>query len=169
MKSKSFLLISLILISQHNFSLERIQSQSIDRSRVAKLYIAPGLASVLRVPCLIKEVIVGNSDLIDARVSDKDPQSIVLSLASGAKTATNLIVKCVSSRAPFVFDVISSRQFHQDYVDVASGFGGPRLAANDLKLIESSEKPQQQSKRREVDSYDVKKKQLIKTYTIKGN
>lgn len=154
------------LFAQHNYSLERIQSQSVDIGKVAKVYVAPGLASLMRFPCVIKEAVVGNSTLVDAQVSDKDAQSIILSIASPSKTSTNLIVRCISQRSPFVFDVISSRANHQDYLEVFAGYGRPGIKGANLKLIESS--GSRTSDRANKDVVNLKSKRLIKTYRIKG-
>jgi hypothetical protein len=63
---KKYLLISTLLFAQHNYSLERIQSESVDKGKVSKVYVAPGLATLMKLPCVIKEAIVGNNSLVKA-------------------------------------------------------------------------------------------------------
>jgi hypothetical protein len=153
-----------ILFSEHNVSMERIQTQSVNKAKVSKVFVAPGLATLVRFPCVIKEAVVGNSKLVNAQISEKDAQTIILNIASSTKTATNLIVRCISQRSPFVFDVISSRSNHQDYLEVSSGYGRPNYKASDLKLISSSG----QAERGAQGAVEIKRKKLIKTYKIKG-
>jgi hypothetical protein len=51
---KKYLLISALLFAQHNYSLERIQSESVDKGKVSKVYVAPGLATLMKFPCVIQ-------------------------------------------------------------------------------------------------------------------
>lgn len=168
MRLKKYLLISATIFAQHNYSLERIQSQSVDKGKVQKIYVAPGLATLMRFPCVIKEAVVGNSELVNAKVSEKDSQSVILSISAPQKTATNLIVRCVSTNAPFVFDVISSRKSHQDYMDISAGYGRPKVKGMNLHLIDSSKSKSKKSNPEDVSMITLRKKRLLKTYKIKG-
>jgi hypothetical protein len=170
------------LCSQHSLCLERIQSQSLDKGKVQKVYVAPGLASLLAFPCVIKEAVVGNSVLVSAKVSKRDPQAIILSLADSMKTATNLIVRCTNSKNPFVFDVVASRRFHQDFLKIDSVYGGPVRVNAGLRLLDSSSYSRVNDKKKvlreakdeepvEVEQPSVvmmHQKRLIKSYRVGG-
>jgi hypothetical protein len=162
---KKYLLISALLFAQHNYSLERIQSESVDKGKVSKVYVAPGLATLMKFPCVIKEAIVGNNSLVKAVVSEKDSQSLIVNLSGPNKTATNLIVRCISQESPFVFDVISSRTLHQDYVNISAGYGRPAMKGLNLNLIESSSGKSAQAHPK--SRVQVKTKKLIRSYKVK--
>jgi SUMO ligase MMS21 Smc5/6 complex component len=165
MDLKKFLLISVALFSQHNLCLERIQSQSVNKAEVDKIYIASGLVSLVVFPCVINEAIVGNSSLVSSRISEKDSNSLILSLSGPERTSTNLIVKCVSQSDPYVFDVVSSKRLHQDYLRISAGYGGPKRRGEELKLLNSSKSKTSGLKTRK-DSVVLRPKRLIKTYQV---
>ena len=165
MNLKKLLSISMLLFSQHNHSLERIQSQSVNKAEVEKIYIASGLASLVAFPCVLKEAIIGNTSLVAARISDKDSNSLILNLSGPEKTSTNLIVKCVSQSDPYVFDVVSSKRLHQDYVKISAGYRGPSRKSESLRLLDSS-KAKSNKAPEESKSVVLRPKRLIKAYKV---
>jgi hypothetical protein len=104
---------------------ERIQSLRFDRGVAEKVYLAPGLGSVIQFPCALQEVFVGRSEDVRAQISPTDKRTLFLNLKLNASLPTNIIAKCEAQKNVFVFDVIPSKLRHQDVVEIRSSFGGP--------------------------------------------
>lgn len=104
---------------------ERIQSYRFDRSQVMRIYLAPGLGSLVLFPCALVEVFVGRGEDLKAQISPSDKKTLFLNLKLNSSLPTNLIAKCEPERNIFVFDVIPSKSQHQDLVDIRNVFGRP--------------------------------------------
>lgn len=115
--------------------LDRIQSMRIDRSMVHRIYLAPGLGSVVLFPCQLQEVFVGRSEDLKAQISPNDRRTMFLNLKLNSSLPTNVIVKCTPEKSIFVFDVIPSRSRHQDLVEIRSSFGRPNMAGGSLQQV----------------------------------
>ncbi|MGE3760574.1 MAG: hypothetical protein AB7H97_22610, partial [Pseudobdellovibrionaceae bacterium] len=124
MKKLSFV-ISLLVSSTAATSVERIQATRFDRSQVKRIYLSPGLGSIVLFPCALIEVFVGRSDDLKVQISPNDKKTLFLNLKLNASLPTNLIAKCEPERNVFVFDVIPDRAKHQDVVEIRSFFGSP--------------------------------------------
>ncbi len=120
----SLVLIPYLALSQ----VERIQSTRFDRSQVKRIYLAPGLGSIVQFPCALVEVFVGRSEDLKAQISPSDKKTLFLNLKLNSSLPTNIIAKCEVERSVFVFDVIPSRVKHQDVVEIRSSFGNPKLS-----------------------------------------
>jgi hypothetical protein len=96
-----------------------------DKSRVERIYLAPGLGSVVLFPCSLQEVFIGRSDDLKAQISPNDKKTLFLNLKLNSSLPTNVIVKCEPEKSIFVFDVIPSKTRHQDLVEIRSSFGRP--------------------------------------------
>ncbi|GIL17047.1 MAG: hypothetical protein BroJett040_07980 [Oligoflexia bacterium] len=107
---------------------ERIQSLRFDRSQVQRIYLAPGLGSILLFPCGLVEIFVGRSEDLKAQISPNDKKTLFLNLKLNSSLPTNIIAKCESDRSVFVFDVIPSRNKHQDVVEIRNFYGRPHFA-----------------------------------------
>lgn len=110
----------------------RISSTSKNLSSADLISMSPGLATVIEFPKPIIEVRVGNTEILNTSISTVSPKELTLSL-NQLNVATNLIVK--SGSRIFVFDVVSSRSHHQDYLKISSSFGSPN-SSNSYDLIE---------------------------------
>lgn len=128
MKTSNIIIIGLLslLSTKALATLERISSIYKDIGRVEKIYLHSGFISVLEFPDPILEVRLGNNKSLKAEISQVSPKELSLFLIKGTASATNLIVR--SNQKLYVFDVIPSKETHQDYVKVLSGFGSPKLA-----------------------------------------
>lgn len=115
--------------------LDRIQSMRIDRSMVHRIYLAPGLGSVVLFPCQLQEVFVGRSEDLKAQISPNDKHTMFLNLKLNSSLPTNVIVKCTPEKSIFVFDVIPSKSRHQDLVEIRSSFGRPNIAGGSLQQV----------------------------------
>ena len=102
----------------------RITAINFDKSRVERLYMAPGLASALTFPCDLDEATVGRDEDLKAKMSPTTKRQLTLFLNSSASLPTNLIVRCGDRQEPFVFDVVPSRNSHQDVVRITGGVVG---------------------------------------------
>lgn len=87
---------------------------------VDRIYLAPGLVSVIEMPGPILEVRVGDPRSVRVMLSTVSPKEMTLSLGHSGASATNLIVR--TDKRAFVFDLLPSRSSHQDFIKVRSGF-----------------------------------------------
>lgn len=106
---------------------ERIQSMRFDKSQVQRIYLAPGLGSIVLFPCGLQEVFIGRGEDLKAQISPNDKKTLFLNLKLNSSLPTNVIVKCSPEKSIFVFDVIPSRTRHQDLVEIRSSYGRPNL------------------------------------------
>ena len=117
---------------------DRIQSMRFDKSKVERIYLAPGLGSVVLFPCSLQEVFIGRSEDLKVQISPNDKRTLFLNLKLNSSLPTNVIVKCEVDKNIFVFDVIPSKSKHQDLVEIRSSFGRPN--AKDFIQIKPSAK-----------------------------
>lgn len=128
-----FLLITYILISICYSAPERISAFRKNLSKAEKILISPGLVTLLEFPNAITEVRVGSPESLKVQISKVSPKELTVYLSSSDSRPTNLIVR--ADRRVFVFDVIPSKNSHQDYVKVRSSFGAPELAFVKSEII----------------------------------
>ena len=121
-------------------SVKRIQSAALDKGQVHRLYLSPGLASVITFPCDVDEAVVGREQDLKVQVSPTTKRQLTLHLSNWSALHTNLLVRCGDKRDPFVFDIIVSRTTHQDHFKVSSFFGSPEDESLQTSVIDSSEK-----------------------------
>lgn len=127
----SYLLIMIPLISMA--SLDRLSLKQKDLSQVDKIYISPGLVSVIEFPSNIIEVRVGTPETLKVSISQVSPKEITVYFSTSLAVASNIIVR--SDRKIYVFDIVPSKSNHQDYVKINGSFGNPRNSSP-LMLIE---------------------------------
>ncbi|MCB0361092.1 MAG: hypothetical protein KDD35_00115 [Bdellovibrionales bacterium] len=101
----------------------RISSQFFDRSQVGRVYIRPGLSSILQFPCDIEEAKLGMKSSLEVEISKTLKSELILSAKSGLVDPTNLIVRCTHGN--FVFDVIPNPELHQDIIKILGAVGSP--------------------------------------------
>ena len=119
--------ISLFTINAHA---DRIQSLRFDKSQVQRIYLSPGLGSIVLFPCALEEVFVGRTDDLKVQISPNDKKTLFMNLKLNSSLPTNVIVKCTTDRSIFVFDVIPSKIRHQDFVEIRSSFGRPNMVGS---------------------------------------
>ena len=137
---KKMFLISLLLFQSAEASPKRIQSVMFDKGSPHKIYLHPGLGSVITFPCFVSDSFVGDESQAEVRPSPSTKRNLLLSLKSHASKATNLIVRCEGQQSHFVLDVVPSSTNHQDILEIRAAFGRPELAETDnLKAMEKSE------------------------------
>lgn len=101
---------------------ERISKIQKDLTQVDRIYLAPGLVSVIELPQPVIEVRIGNPQAVKVQVSTVSPRELTIYLTQASIPPTNLIVR--TDKRAFVFDVIPSRANHQDVIRITSGHTG---------------------------------------------
>lgn len=101
----------------------RLSSQAMDLSKVQKIFVAPGLVSVIEFPQNIIEVRVGDPKSVKTLISQVSPKELTVYLNHSASQASNLIVR--AEKRVFVFDIVPSKISHQDYVKLNGAYGAP--------------------------------------------
>ncbi len=115
----------------------RIHSLNKNIGESSKIYIKPGLVTVLEMPQNIIEVRVGNPNDLKGVISQVSPKEITLYLKNSSAIPTNIILR--SDRKMYVFDIIPSANKHQDYIKVSSGIGHvTNQNSSSYRLLESS-------------------------------
>jgi len=114
----------------------RLSSHNADLSSVDKIFLSPGLVTLLEFPQNIIEVRVGNPKSIKALISTVSPKELTLFLSSSMSIPSNLIVR--SEKRIFVFDIVPSKTTHQDYYKISGAYGSPSYDPNKQHLISSS-------------------------------
>jgi hypothetical protein len=112
----------------------RIMETFADLGDVHRIFLAPGLASVLQLPYPVTEAKIGSPDQVQAVISKTLPSELTLTLKTSSAQPTNLIVRCGSRT--FVFDIIPSRRTHQDLIRISGAYGGP--SSQGAVLLDSS-------------------------------
>ncbi|MBC7429998.1 MAG: hypothetical protein H7336_15395 [Bacteriovorax sp.] len=110
-----------LLVSVCFASTARIESKYVNIGESSKIYLRPGLITVLELPHPILEVRIGNPNDLKVVISGVSPRELTLYFKNSHANITNLIVK--SDRKNYVFDVIPSSRTHQDYIKISGGIG----------------------------------------------
>lgn len=124
----------LILLNLSFAEVNRISSVTKDLGKVEKIYLNEGLISVLDFPEEVSDVKVGNAKDFKIILSEKFPKEITVFLSRGnVGVFTNLIVR--TGRGIYVFDLVSSKTNHQDYLKVTGAYGSPVKQTGEKNLI----------------------------------
>ncbi len=124
MKLLSTLIVFLMVISVFAQSQNpRIQQLFLNRSTTQKIFLSPGLATSVKMPCEIDEVITPGSGILN-HISERNKTRFSLEISHVARS-TNFIVHCVDST--YVFDLVVNKKIHNDYIEVIGDYGVPRL------------------------------------------
>lgn len=124
---KKIFLISFMIFPSAFAAPKRIQSVLFDKGTTLKIFLHPGLGSVITFPCFISDSFVGDESQAEVRPSPSTRKNLLLSLKSSASRATNLIVRCEGQNSHFVLDVVPSSTSHQDVLEIRAAFGRPEL------------------------------------------
>lgn len=173
---KSLSLIFPILITQAAAANNpRIQQLYLNKSTTQKIYLSPGLATSVKMPCEIDEVITPGSGILN-HISERNKSRFSLEISSNARS-TNFIVHCVD--ATYVFDLVVNKNLHNDYIEVMGDYGIPRItqfpynASEKLKKSEytASQSTLSRSLLEDLESaqsdIDFKKVEKIKIFSSK--
>ena len=121
-------------------SIKRVQSMIFDKGSPQKIYLHPGLGSVITFPCFVSDSFLGDESQAEIRPSPSNRKIILLSLKSQASRATNLIVRCEGQLSHFVIDIVPSNKTHQDVLEIRAAFGRPELMPIQSEIAASNNK-----------------------------
>lgn len=124
---KKIFLISMLIPTISVASTKRIQSVFFDKGLPHKIYLHPGLGSVVIFPCFVSDSFLGDDSQVDVRPSPSTRKNLLLNLKSNASKPTNLIVRCEGQLTHFVLDIIPSSTTHQDILEIRAAFGRPEI------------------------------------------
>ncbi len=131
---------SILFLSDWAHSVERIQSIRLNRGQVERVYLSPGLGTVIHFPCAVVEAFVVRTADLKTQISPTDQKFLFLNLKLNSSLPANMVVRCANPNDVFVFDVIPSQTKHQDYVEVRSTFGrAGKLAEAGLTKTKSTQ------------------------------
>jgi len=113
---------------------KRIQSIAFDKGETHRIFVVPGLASVIKFPCFGADALSGDESQVSVRFSPTTKKELQISMRSSFSRPTNLIVRCEGQSDHFVFDLIPSRSIHQDVLDVRIGYGRPDFVSENVPI-----------------------------------
>lgn len=121
----------------------RIQQLFLNKSTTQKIFLSPGLATSVKMPCEIDEVITPGSGILN-HLSERNKTRFSLEITEEARS-TNFIVHCIDST--YVFDLVVNKNIHNDYIEIIGDYGTPRMtqvpvqksSSRILELIKNSE------------------------------
>ena len=115
----------------------RISSKIMDLGKVTPIFMVAGMATVIELPGAVTGIRTGNPDSIQYFRPDKPENEVTVVLQNQQAKPTNLIIRVGQKK--YVFDIVPSRNVHQDTLEVIGDFGGAELEDPTAELIESSE------------------------------
>lgn len=118
-------------------SAERLTSRSLHIGKIEKVYLAPGLVTVIDFPEEITEASVGAPQVIKQSISQVHPTELIIQLTSTKPFSTNLIVR--TTKRTYVFDLVPSQTRHQDVLKVRNGYGQLQDGNTKPRVIEKGE------------------------------
>ncbi len=117
----------------------RISSQIMDLGRAYPVYMVAGMATLLVLRGPVTGIRTGNPESIQYFRPDKPENEVTVVLKNQNAKPTNLILR--SGKKIYVFDIVPSKNIHQDVLEVVGDFGGAQLNDSNAELIDSSEAP----------------------------
>ena len=119
----------------------RISSQIMDLGKAYPIYMVAGMATLIILPGPTTGIRTGNPESIQYFRPDKPENEVTVVLQNQNAKPTNLILR--SGKKIYVFDVVPSKNIHQDVLEVVGDFGGAQSQSNDARaeLIDSSDVP----------------------------
>lgn len=112
-----------------------IESVYFDVGEVQRVYVAPGIPTLLDFPCNITDVLKGTLGDIEAAPRE-NPRHLAVWLKTNHAASASLTVVC--EKRVFVINVVPSKK-PQAYVKVAGSFGAPGFNSSKIRAIASSD------------------------------
>ena len=125
----------MLIIGGQSFAYQaqpRIQQLYLNKATTQKIYLSSGLASSVKMPCEIDEIITPGSGILN-HISERNKTRFSLEISNSARS-TNFIVHCIDST--YVFDLIVNQKIHNDYIEIIGDYGIPRLTQYPYKKSE---------------------------------
>lgn len=140
----------------------RISAIRMNKGEVGRIYLSPGLGSIVAFPCDIETFTLGRAEDIGASVTPTNSKELILSVKSTFSSPTNMLVKCKRIKDRLVFDLIPTKSDNQDFLRIDLLYGSPQITpGNGLRLIESSDGKKVEKKPRNTKVVRIKKPVLI--------
>ncbi|MBU6374590.1 MAG: hypothetical protein KGQ59_01220 [Bdellovibrionales bacterium] len=122
----------------------RISGQILDLGKVHTIYMVPGMATLVEIPTAVTGIRLGNPDAVQYYRPEKPENEVTLVLKDNFAKPTNLIIR--SNAKKYVFDIVPSKEVHQDTIEVLGSYGGAAIESQGAELIESSDQKLTKSK-----------------------
>jgi hypothetical protein len=122
----------------------RISGQLLDLGKVHTIYMVPGMATLVEIPTAVTGIRLGNPDAVQYYRPEKPENEVTLVLKDSSAKPTNLIIRSNSKK--YVFDIVPSKEVHQDTIEVLGSYGGAAIESQGIELIESSDQKLVKSK-----------------------
>ena len=106
---------------------ESVQFMFAQENRLEKIFLFPGRASLLSLPCPITKALIGSPEDIKAEVDKINRTDAHILLKKWKSEPSNLILKCHNK--VFLFSLIPAKNAHYDYVKVLG-----HISSNPLKV-----------------------------------
>lgn len=115
----------------------RISGQILDLGKVHTIYMVAGMATLVEIPTAVTGIRLGNPDAVQYYRPEKPENEVTLVLKDNLAKPTNLIIR--SNKKKYVFDIVPSKEVHQDTIEVLGSYGGASIDTQGVELIESSD------------------------------
>ena len=95
---------------------ESVRFVFLEENKPERIYLFPGRASLLSLPCPVSKALIGSPEDIKAEVDKLNLKEAHILLKKWKSEPSNLILKCRDK--VFLFSLIPARNAHYDYVKV---------------------------------------------------
>ena len=95
---------------------ESVQFVFVEEKKPKTIFLFPGRASLLSLPCPVTKALVGSPEDIKAEVDKLNPTDAHILLKKWRSEPSNLILKCKDK--VFLFSLIPAKNAHYDYIKV---------------------------------------------------
>ena len=130
LRLSKFILFSFLLLSV--FFTKVVKAESVqfvfaEENKPKTIFLFPGRASLLSLPCPVTKALIGSPNDIKAEVDKLNPTDAHILLKKWRSEPSNLILKCQDK--VFLFSLIPAKNAHYDYVKVLG-----HVSSNPLKV-----------------------------------
>lgn len=114
--SKLFFILLVSFFQIKEGKAESVRFAFVEENRPEKVYLFPGRASLLNLPCSVTKALIGSPEDIKAEVDKINQRDAHILLKKWKSEPSNLILKCHNK--VFLFNLIPAKTAHYDYVKV---------------------------------------------------
>lgn len=114
----------------------RVSVQTYQQGSIMPIFLTPGRSSVIDFPCPVTKASGGTGGDLHTILATSLGNEVDLSLDSSVSQPTSLIVRC--KEQVFVFDIIPSKNTHQEYVKIKESLGMIKFHQNTSTKVKSS-------------------------------
>lgn len=135
----------------------RVSIQTYTQGVIMPIYLTPGRASLIDFPCQVTKASQGTGGDLHATIASTIGNEVDIALDSSASQSTSLIIRCKDS--VFIFDIIPSKNTHQEYIKIKKSLGSIKYYHNQSRLNSSNAKARVNSN--ELNSFTLIQKGQI--------